>query len=517
MRAMKSTKFKGRDWPLASLALAVAALAAPLASAQEANSAGTTSLRRSEARLMLDYQTVRVEGDRAIDLAALQLYAPVTEGLSVGAGLMGPLVSGQYGGFMGASVGVQGRVRLGGRFVALAALSAGGGAGGRSPEHAKRLSGTGSFVRGQLGLGYEAGSFTLGAGVSALKFRRSLIDSRQLNVFVEVPFSYLSGPYDARGQTLPAVDDQRAAREMGESMLSLSLDNYRQLHPAGSYGGTVRTGEFQFSHFLTQDLFWFANFASAYAGLPTYNQLLGGLGWRWRPAPAWRLYAQLGVGSGGYAPEQIDTGPGLLVYPKLSAEYALSKDLGLAVTAGYLTAPKGSSRNPSYGLTLTRHLRARQGPDDTSAPAVYQGLRVTLLHQSDTQLSYRDVGRPALHMLGLQLDMPINERWYLPLQASAAYTSYLGYPGYAEVFAGLGVQSRLAPGERLQAFAQLMAGANVHGKGAKLGAGLRYLLSDQFAVSLSLGRIEARSPGGGHYRANNPVLGLDYRFSVPAR
>ncbi|RZJ11172.1 MAG: hypothetical protein EOP39_06890 [Rubrivivax sp.] len=501
----------------ASGALMAASLALPCTLAL-AQSNESSNLRRSEARLVLDYQTVRVQGDSAIDLAGLHLYTPVAEGISVGAGLLAPLVSGQYGGFMAASVGVRGRFRLGGPVVAVAALSAGGGAGGRSPEHAKKLSGSGSFVRGQLGLGYETRGFTVGAGVSALKFRRSLIDSRQLNVFLDLPFTYLTGPYAARGQALPAADDQRAAREMGESMLSFSLDNYQQRDPRPSHAGTVRTGEFQFSHFLTRDVFWFANFASAYAGLPTYNQLLGGLGARWHVAPTWKLYAQLGVGSGGYAPEQIDTGPGLLVYPKLSAEYALSPTLGVAVSAGYLTAGKGSSRNATYGLTLTRHLRSRgDGGDGGAAPARYEGLRITLLHQSDTQLRYRDVERPALHMLGLQIDMPVSDRWYLPLQASAAYTSYLGYPGYAEIFGGVGVQTQLAPGERWQPFAQLMVGANVHGKGGKASAGLRYLLDDRLAVSLSGGRIEARSAGGGRYTANNVVLGLDYRFAVPTR
>lgn len=502
----------------ASVALVAGSLALPCqrALAQPAEPAAPSTLQRNNARLMLDYQTVRVRGDSPIDLAGFHLYVPVAEGLSVGAGLMAPLTSGQYGGFMGASVGVQGRFRLGGPVLALAAVSAGGGAGGRSPEHAKRLSGTGSFVRGQLALGYDAGDYTVGAGVSTIKFHRSLIDSSQLNVFLEMPFSYLSGSYAQRGQRLSAADDQRAAREMGETMVSFSLDNYHQLHPRDSYRSDVRTGEFQFSHFLAPDLFWFANFASAYSGLPTYNQLLGGLGWRWRLAPSWKLYAQLGVGSGGYAPEQIDTGPGLLAYPKLSAEYALTRNLGLAVTAGYLAAPKGSSRNPTYGLTLTRHLRSGQG-DEAASPASYEGMRITLLHQTDARLRYRDVERPALHMLGLQIDMPVSDRWYLPLQASAAYTSYLGYPGYAEIFAGLGVQTHVAAGERWQAFGQVMAGANVHGKGGKATAGLRYILDDRLAVSLSGGRIEARSGSGGHYSANNWVVGLDYRFSVPAR
>jgi hypothetical protein len=162
-------------------------------------------------------------------------------------------------------------------------------------------------------------------------------------------------------------------------------------------------------------------------------------------------------------------------------------------------------------------LRSGQGGDAAPAPASYEGLRLTLLHQSDTQLRFRDVDRPALHMLGLQIDMPVSERWYLPLQASAAYTSYLGYPGYAEIFAGLGVQTQLAPGERVQAFGQAMAGANVHGKGAKINAGLRYLLDERLAVSFSVGRIQARSASGGRYSANNPVIGLDYRYSVPTR
>lgn len=476
-----------------------------------------TELERSEARLMLDYQTVHVRGDAPIDLMGLQLSKEVVDGFSIGAGLMGPLISGRYGGFMGASLNVQMRRRLTGPLVAYASMGVGAGAGGRSPEHAKRLAGSGSFVRAQLGLGYEAGDFTIGAGVSALKFRRSLIDSHQLNVFVDMPFGYLSGPYSAHGRELSPADDQRAAREMGESMLSFSLDNYHQRHAIGSYRGTVRSGEFQFAHFLTLDLYGFANFASAYSGLPTYNQLLGGLGWRWRVARDWKLYTQLGLGSGGYAPEQIDTGPGLLVYPKVAAEYALTPTLGLALSAGYLGAAKGSSRNPTFGLTLTRHLRSGQVDGEPAIPARYEGLRLTLLHQTDSNLRYRDTERPPVHMLGLQIDMPLSERWYLPMQASAAYNSYLGYPGYAELFAGLGWQSQMAAGERWQVFGQWMAGANVHGKGGKFNAGLRRLINERLALSLGGGRIEARGASGGRYQASNWVLGLDYRFGVPTR
>jgi hypothetical protein len=75
----------------------------------------------------------------------------------------------------------------------------------------------------------------------------------------------------------------------------------------------------------------------------------------------------------------------------------------------------------------------------------------------------------------------LDDRWFIPVQAAVAYSAYLGYPGYGELLAGLGLQTRAVPGERLQAFGQLMAGTNVHGPAVKASAGLRYTLSDRLA------------------------------------
>lgn len=65
------------------------------------------------------------------------------------------------------------------------------------------------------------------------------------------------------------------------------------------------------------------------------------LGQRLQLSPSITLHGQLGIGSGGYAPELFDTSAGLLVHLKLVAEFALTKNLGLALSAGYLVAPKG--------------------------------------------------------------------------------------------------------------------------------------------------------------------------------
>ena len=491
-------------------------LIAPSALAQAPEATAATELRRSDGLFTLEYQSVRVPGDRPIDFFGAHVFHRLTDGVYAGAGFYAPLVRGEYGGFIAADVGVHVRQRLGGRVLGIAGLGVGGGGGGRDVEHSKRLSGSGGFAKAYAGLAYDFGAFTVGGTWSRMKFRNALIDGSQFNGFVEVPFSYLSGPFAAAGQRLGAADDAQASREMGESLLTLGLDHYAQQSPRGSNRSTIRLAELQYAHFFAPDTYWFGSIGMGYAGLPLYNQLIGGIGQRLRLSPAVTLYAQLGLGSGGYAPDVVDTRAGLLVYPKLAAELALTRDVGLAMTAGVMAAPTGSSRNLTYGLSLTRHLRAGASPD-AAAPAVYQGLRLSLLHQTDFNLRYRDVPRPAVQMIGLQLDLPLGRRAYLPLQASGAYNAYLGYPGYAEFLGGLGVQTLALPGERWQAYAQGLVGANVHGKTAKLAAGLRWLLDERLSLSAGAGRVWARSSSGGRFEADNVSVGLDYRFSVPSR
>jgi hypothetical protein len=500
----------------ASACAALLCAAAAHAQPGDAPASAPSGLHANDALLMLEYQSIQVPGDQPLDLMGFHLYQQAFDGIYLGAGFYAPLFQGAYGGFVAADIGVHARRSLAGPLFAVAGLSAGAGGGGRSIEQSKVLSGTGGFAKGQLGLGYDFGPVTLGVAVAKMKFRKSNIDGTQANLFMEIPFSYLTGPYAGHGQPLPPADDRLAAQQMGENMLTLALDNYKQIDPQGTNKTTIGLADMQFSHFVAPDTYWFASLGMGYRGLPLYNQLLGGIGQRVRLTRDVTLSAQLGIGSGGYAPEVIDTGSGLLLYPKVAAEYALTKDLGLALSAGYMAAPGGSSRNMTYGLALNRHLRSGQG-SDAAGTAIYQGVRVSLVQQTEFNLHYRDVARSPLQMLGLQLDLPVGPRWYLPLQASGAYTAYLGYPGYAEVLAGLGLQTRADPGDRWQAFGQLMGGANVHGKAAKASAGLRYILDDRLALNVNVGHIEARNSIGKRFSADSAALGFDYRFAIPTR
>src|SRR5262249_10150494 len=154
--------------------------------------------------------------------------------------------------------------RLTSRLFATAGLSGGGGGGGRSIEQSKVLSGTGSFFKGYVGLGYDFGNFAIGANVARMKFSQSLIDGTQANVCIEIPYAYLTGPFTSHGEPLSPSDARAASEESGESMLTLVLDNFRQINPEGSYKGTINVADVQYAHYFARDTYWYAGLAVGY-------------------------------------------------------------------------------------------------------------------------------------------------------------------------------------------------------------------------------------------------------------
>lgn len=483
-----------------------------------ADSAGS-SLYRSQALIVLDYQVIPVPKQPSLDLMGFHILNKVADGLFVGVGAYAPLVKGEYGGFMAFDVGAHVQRQLWGRLFADAGLALGGGGGGKSTQQSIELSGTGGFVKAYAGLGMAFDGFSVGANAARMKFMRSAIDHTQLNVFVQLPFSYTVGSFANFGQRLSAADTEASFAGSSANTLTLGLDNFKQIDPTGSNKSTIHLADLQFAHYMSNSSYWYASLGVGYRGMPLYNQFIGGVGHRFDVAPRVSLHAQLGLGSGGYAPEKIDTGAGMLVYPRLSAEYAISKDFGLAATAGYLFAPGGSSKNYTLGMALNYHLQSpRQGSGGGFAPdgAVFRGYRLSLLQQTETSVRVRGLDRSNINMLSAQLDTMVSDHVYIPVRAGVAYNAYLGYPGYGELLVGVGIQNKYNRGDRVQFFGQLLGGTNVHGLIFKPGIGMNYTLSDRLAIHASAGKTMATSADNGNFRAAYLGLGLSYRFSAPS-
>ncbi|WP_433989427.1 hypothetical protein SuNHUV7_40390 (plasmid) [Pseudoseohaeicola sp. NH-UV-7] len=410
---------------------------------------------------------------------------------------------------------VHGQRKIFGNLFVNGGLSFGGG--GKSVDQSVQLSGTGGFTRGYLGLGYDFKTFSAGANISRMKFFESSIDDTQINFFLQMPFSYRTGPYARSGETFvqsgPSGSSETAGRAP-EHMLSMGLDNYSQIDPEGSYKGRIHAVDLQFSRFVTKNSYWYFAFGVGYDGLPLYNQVVGGVGTRIAISPRVNLYGQIGIGSGGYAPSLIDTGSGLLVYPKATAEYMLNKNWGIGLTAGYLIAPDGTSENLTFGATLNYHFRAEDQIENASYPVegTYAGYRFSVSHETKFDMSVNGASRSNLNLIAIQTDRILGDHFYVPIRASISYEAYRGYPGYGEVLAGIGLQSKYSSTNRIQFFGELQAGANVEGALLRAGAGLYYGLNKDYALR---GQI-SQTNGANGFRATSVELGLTYRFSLPS-
>ena len=466
-------------------------------------------IQHHDGLFILDYQNIRLPKNEKIDLIGYHLLTPINDWAYFGVGGYAPYLQGEYGGFMAFGGLLHAQTNISENIFVNIGFSFGGGGGGKSIDHSKEFSGTGGYMRGYLGLGYEFSHFSIGANISHMEFFKSEINNNQLNIFVEIPFSYTTSPYGNAGELfnsnwqLKGIDD--------EYMLALGLDNYQQIDPIGSYKGMVNVADFQYSNFVLKHYYWYYSAAVGYRGIPIYNQIIVGMGGRMPLSKRVQLYGQLGVGSGGYAPELIDTGSGLLLYPKLSIEYLLSDSLGLSATSGYLYAVDGTSRNYTFGIAINHHFgTSRIKNSVASQQSRYQGYRIKLSHETLTNLTFKNESFDNLNMLTFQADKLLTKHFYLPIRIAVSYQAYKGFPGYGEMATGIGVQTRYSKDDAFQFFSELQIGANVEGAMLRPSIGLDYSFNEDLAFHTSLGF----TLGSQAFRSTSIELGLTRRFSL---
>ena len=487
---------------------------------------GPSTPTRASGVVMLDYQTIKINGYQPIDLLGFHFLNKFNDWLYLGIGGHAPLVNGEYGGFMAFDATIHAERRLFGNLSGAVGASLGGGGGGKNVEQSKIISGSGGFMKSYIGLGYHFNDMSVGVNYSRIRFTNSAIDGSQLGLYIQAPFSYRVALYENAGRHLPSKDesDQSATSSHSDNdVVIFGLDNIIQINPKGSYTKTINLVDAQYNHFLVDNYYILFGGSVGYHGLAGYNQVFGGVGYRYSYSSRFNINFQLALGSGGYAPERIDTGSGLLIYPKLSTEYRLSNSIGLLLSSGYLYAPRGSSRNLTLGASLVYHASPDGGSahgDHAATEVAYRGHRFHIFSQTEFKVKVGDRDQGKVKLLSVQVDNTVSDNIYIPVQGSIAYNSYFGYPGYGEVLAGIGAQNKYTPNDSFQTFAQLLIGTNVHGIIVKPALGVNFGLSDRLAVygqvgsTLSLDNV-GLYPKQRRFRSTSVGLGLSYRFSLP--
>jgi len=399
-----------------------------------------------------------------------------------------------------------------------AGLSFGGGGGGSSINQSIKLSGKGAFVKKYIGLGYEFQNSILGINYAHFQFLNSELNHAQFNVFYQKPVSFSMGLYANANKE---IEVDYSFPEGKGSRLSFELNNIFQIHPTGVKKETINSLSIQLSHDLNQQYYGFFAMEVGYRGLTLYNHFMEGLGYKWAISNSLTGYAQIGIGSGGYSKPLIDTGSGLLIYPKLLMEYMLSDNLGLSVTSGYLFAPKGTSKNYTLGASLN-YVIAKGREQFYAKNMEFGGQRYNIFQQIDTNVTVGGDKHGDIHFLSMQFDYILNDNWYLPAQLGISFTPLRGYPGNGEVLFGIGIQSQFDADDSFQNFIQVLVGPYGHGIMLKPSIGTFYSLSDSYAIYAQYSKVIPLSnftpKGNGKnlaIKADAFGLGVTYRFSLP--
>ena len=471
-----------------------------------------------KAMIVVDYEVISLPQNGSIDLLGTHYLQQLNDWLYFGIGAHAPLFKGEYGGFMAFDATFHLQHKIYDNIFVNAGVSLGGGGGGSSVAQSKKLSGTGGFIKSYAGVGYEFdNNISLGVNYTNFKFINSQIDSSQFNFFVAVPFSYSVGSYAEAGTAVDSIVDYLAKNE---NIFSLELNNLFQINPTATTKETINNIAFQYSHFLNDDYYLYMNLEVGYKGLPLYNQLLHGVGKRTSLSSELNLYTQIAVGSGGYSPNNIDTGSGLLINPKISLEYMLNDAIGIGASGGYLYAPTGTSKNYTAAIALNYHLSNKRGNHSLNNKELkYKGFRFSIFPQTEFSVKLNNKEFHNINMIAIQLDNLIDDNFYFATQASIAYNEYQGYPGYGEALVGLGVQNKFTPSNKFQSFAQFLMGTNIHGIVIKPSIGTTYSFSDRYALYAQVGYIKSVNQKG-LYRQNQSMsaysagAGVSYRFSL---
>lgn len=480
--------------------------------------------------LMLDYAKIPLAGGGTFDLLGAHYLHQFNDWLYWGGGLSAPMLEGDYGGFFAVDVNLHAQQKVFGNWFVDAGLAVGAGAGGSSVANIKDLSGSGAYFKTYAGFGYDAGALNIGVNYAKIKIPDSPIDTSTINVFLQKPLSYSVGSYSDAGTRLGAMDSNYRDYE---SIISFEYNTLSQINPTGKYVGDIGLVSPQFSQFFSDDDYFFFGLDLGLSGLIWYNQAQGGYGRRFSLTPNINLYGQIGIGSGGWVTDAFDTGPGLVVYPKVKAEYLFSTGVGASLSAGYLFAPKGSSKNWSFGAGINYHLLdGDKGVSENNAAydSALRGVRVNLFERKLFDVVSNGENLDDLDLTALQLDYAFTDNWYVSGQIAAATSHFKGYAGYVEGLVGFGWQSDLVASDKLQGFAQVLYGMNDIGIDARydVGAllnpsiGFNYSLNDQYAIYGQVGKTvsldQYLKPNSGNYFENVSVgLGLTYRFSTPTR
>ena len=426
-------------------------------------------------------------------------------------------VSGQRGGFFTGGLAVGTGVRYD-RTLLDAGMFVGGGGGGSAPQ------GGGLMLRPHIGISQQFQDFSIGAGLSWVKFPNGGIDSKHAYVSLAFPMDVVYADSRYAGMRLASGDATDYGLRKNRSRLVAKVERYRPESgtrtTVGSRMASLDTLGFEYQYDLSPGWFAFMEAAGARDGASDgYAEALFGAGWGlpvMGPATHLNVSASLGGAGGG----KVDTGGGLIGKLGVGLEHRFSPRLSAGVGVGKVYSRgefKGSSLslNLSYALgelNLGKHGQSVERSDEV----VLQGWEVAASRQAYLKAQRKTGENNGIELVGMKLSRQLGPHAYLTGQAYGAYGGGAG--GYAVGLMGAGWQYPLGSSRWSVSLEGLLGaggggGIAVSGGGlAQVQGGVRYRITKNLAMQLEVGKVKSLS---GALDGDLVNVNLVYGFTRP--
>ena len=397
----------------------------------------------------------------------------------------------------------------------------GGGGGASAPD------GSGAFILPHISIGYQFKQFSTTLGYSYINFfDKGNMNNTQLRIGLQIPLSFDMADFNNKESAFSIKQLENSTWNKPSKRISLMM-HLNNLSPYGDSqftdgvslkGKTIRLAGFELDSYLTENWFAFFKADGAFHGIQGgYMDIFIGAGYHFSfNKKRTNILTKFGIGAGGGG--GADTDGGFLIYPDISIEQKLFKEVYFSINKGYLMTPNQNFTSSTLGFGLKYYVN-QQGITTTQNTSLNTGKfkGIEIIVGQEMYLDAIRMLRPTenLHQIALQLNVYLNNSFYF-----AGHTSFANFGNagaYAEGIVGLGYQTKPILNTKIQLFTQILAGAAgggdiSAGQGfiVKPSIGFNYILNDKISLRSSIGKVNARS---GLLNSTSFTFGINYRLS----
>ncbi|MCL7763145.1 hypothetical protein MPF19_06915 [Polaribacter sp. Z014] len=432
-----------------------------------------------------------------------------------GVGLYGS-ISGIRGGFFTLGVNAGLKKYFSEKLYADTGFHFGGGGGAGAPD------GGGAFILPHFNLGYDFKDFSINGGWSYINFfDGGEIKGHQLNVALEIPLDFEYSNYKSAEKEIDLNSFENNSWNQNPKRNSLMV-HFNNLKIKGdtqgiNNGKTIKLAGFEFTSYIHKNWFTFLKVDGAYDGIRAgyMDVFLGGGYHLSMNNNRTNILAKFGIGAGGGG--GINTNGGFLIYPDISLEQQLFKDIYVSVNKGYLLTPNKDFYTSTFGVGIKYYIE-RNGvkiENNSFTQGKFKGFEVIVKQDMYFNAKRMEDVTEHMHQISLQVNLDLNKNIFVAGQTSFANFGNAG--AYAEGLVGLGLKTNPMLNNSTSFFTQVLGGAagggNIStGQGLiiKPSLGFNYELSKTLNLRAASGYVKAK---GGELSSPFINLGLKYNIS----